>query len=172
MTSKVILTRAEIDYAHELAHESYKRFAQHDGHYRNTPRSHIVGKLGEVAVTKYFASLLPSSTIQPHYSDPTMEAQCDLTVDQARIEVKTWSHEYWHELGRCVAAAQMETVQRKADLIVWCSEQSGTVFIHGWNTPNEVASVPPVLTGPPHRQVLNHQVALNQMQGYSGGVAA
>jgi hypothetical protein len=161
------LTRAEIDLAYDLAHKSYERFAEHEGHYRNMRRSHLVGKLGEVAVDKYFSSLQPRRIVQPHYRDPDMEASCDLTFGQTRIEVKTWSDEYWAEWGRCVAVAQMDRVQRKADVIVWCSEQSTIqtvkILIHGWSTPDELARVPAKLTGPAGHRVLNHQLAVDEL---------
>lgn len=157
------LTPTDIGLAVRLADASYQRFAQHNGHYRNMRSSHLVGKLGEVAVDKYFSSLQPRRIVQSHYRDPDMEALCDLTFGQTRIEVKTWSAEYWAEWGRCVAVAQMDTVQRKADVIVWCSEQSPTVSIHGWSTPDELARVPAKLTGPAGHRVLNHQLSVDKL---------
>ena len=153
------LTPTDVALAERLADASYQRFAQHEGHYRNMPRSHLVGKLGEIAVNKHFSSLLPRRIVQPHYRDPDMEELCDLTFGQTRIEVKTWSAEYWSEWGRCVAVTQMDRVERKADVIIWCSEQSPRILIHGWSTPDEIARVPAELTGPASYRVLNHQVS-------------
>jgi hypothetical protein len=162
----VELTQAEVREAQDMAAATHGRYAGQAGHYRNLARSHLLGKLGEVAVEKW----LRSAGLQPDaaYRDPTRDREPDLLLNGDGVEVKTWRPDTWDEWGRCVTPAQASGVARKSRAIVWAVARDEadpvTVELVGWSTPEDVVSTDPRPTGPAYRPVMNHQVEMENLR--------
>lgn len=154
------LTAEETALAKRLAEETYQRYRGEPGHYRNLPRSHLLGKLGEVAVESWFRS--EGVDPDPAYRDPERAREPDLVVDAGGIEVKCWRPETWPEMGRCVTPAQIRGIRRKSVAIVWGvvedEREPVRVELVGWSTPEDVAATEVRATGPDYKPVVNHQV--------------
>lgn len=126
--------------------------------------SHLVGSLGQVAVEQWAKE--SGINVQSLFRDPKRVAESDVVVrgrSEVRVEVKTWTLDYWPDLGRCVAVDQMADVEKKADVIVWATlDDTGAipvVALRGWSTPKEVATTAPRLTGRGSMaKINNHQV--------------
>jgi hypothetical protein len=126
--------------------------------------SHLVGSLGQVAVEQW----AKESGIHEEslFRDPKRVAESDVVVrgrSDVRVEVKTWTLDFWSDLGRCVAVGQMAAVEKKADVIVWAIlDDRGAipvVVLRGWSTPKEVATTNPRPTGRGSMtKINNHQV--------------
>lgn len=160
------LTKLETVEARQLAEGTYTRFKGEPGHYRNLPRSHLLGKLGEVGVERWIraAGLDPD----PAFRDPNRLREADLLVAGGGIEVKTWRAETWEAWGRCVTPAQIRGIARKCHAVVWAIVDDAadpvTVEIVGWNTPDEISATEVHPTGPDYRPVMNHQVAVDAVR--------
>ena len=102
-----------------LAKITFEKYRNNFGHYRNTANSHLVGHLGEFAAFIWLKDhgFNPS----PSFLDPSKDREADIFTTLARIEVKTWSEQYWQKWGRCVSETQYASVKKKADLIFWLS---------------------------------------------------
>lgn len=160
------LSEKDVAWARKSAAQSHQRWASKAGHYPNKARSHLIGKLGEIAVGKFLQQ--HHITFAPHFQYPNREARCDLEVQNTkrnlRIEVKTWHRQHWRDLGRCVAVKQREHLVHKADLIVWCvlAETEATalpVSIAGWTPIEQVWEAPVRKTGTgTMRRVENYQL--------------
>lgn len=153
----------EFEEANALATESLRRFAGRQGYYNNNHNSHLRGKLGEIAATRVLADM--GLQVEPLWRDLSRMSDADIVVgNRLRADVKTWSERHWTDLGRCVAVGQLPALQRKSDLILWCTsdDQVGPgmrVTVEGWNTLDDVATAPRRLTGPRGgRQVDNYQL--------------
>ncbi len=92
-------------------------------------------------------------------------AEADIVIPgRCRIEVKTWSDEFWPTMGRCIAVDQFKKLQGKADLIIWCTSASHltpgmTLRVVGWNLVSDIPRAPQRFTGPPNgRKVNNYQL--------------
>lgn len=171
------MTDVMLSTATTMSNDSFSRFADTSGHYNNTHHSHLIGRVGELAVEQYFLNKCPEtdpimmfewqwSSIDSAFRDPRRDREHDIGFMGIRYEVKTWSDRYWDDLGRCVAEAQLAGVRRKADRIIWCSygNDDAVVTLHGWNTPSELAKIPTKPTGPATgRKVINHQVPIRLM---------
>lgn len=114
----------------------------------------------------------------PHFRFPQRENLCDIQIQQAhqmlcRIEVKTWSAEYWPDLGRCIALDQYATLQRKADCVIWGiveklashappylrARKQLVITLAGWSTLAEIKLAPLRATGHQEmRKVHNYQL--------------
>ena len=162
--------------AQSMASESYSRYEDSDGHYNNTAHSHLIGRLGELAVEKWLQDKCPDyerryewewANIDPAFRSPYREHEYDISFEGVRYEIKTWSLRFWLELGRCVSESQMPYLLPKAERIIWCSYDGiDSVTLHGWNTTLEVSRVPTKPTGPAKgRKVINHQMPLRMMHG-------
>ena len=160
MSISVRLGATDLARARELADASYIKFANSHGYYRNTPNSHIVGKIGEIAAESWLKSAhLPVFSL---YDDPTRVQSADLEIAGIRIEVKAWTHDWWADWGRCIAVGQLAALREKSDCVLWVSAKttvdSALVFIHGWSTVPEVEQAPIRWTGPNGRKVENYQL--------------
>ena len=98
------LTASEVSDAKQLAEETYGRYKAHQGHYRNLPRNHLLGKLSEFAVEKWLRS--EGLDPDPAYRDPARDRESDLQLTGEGIEVKTWRPDTWDDMGRCVTPGQ------------------------------------------------------------------
>lgn len=154
----ITLTEAELARAEVLAEATFQIFKSYGGHYTNHKRSHLRGKIGEIAAARWLDER--SITVDGAFEDQSRISECDIVVSPpgARIEVKTWGSEFWSEMGRCVAVAQLEKIQAKADLILWGTTDEYTVAFRGWSTIEDVAVWPVRMTGPANgRKVENLQ---------------
>jgi hypothetical protein len=163
---RIDLESEEVDAARRLAEATYERFRSEAGHYRNLPRSHLIGKLAELAVEKWLraAGLDPD----PAFRDPDRVGESDVVVHAAGIEVKCWRPETWAEWGRCVTPGQIRTIKRKSEAVIWAIVDDEASPIHvdivGWNTPEEIGATDVRATGPDYRPVMNHQVAVDALR--------
>jgi hypothetical protein len=165
MSAFVELAPEESSLATSLAEATHQRYSGASGHYRNLPRSHLLGKLGETAVEKWLRS--EGFDPDPAYRDPEREREPDLLVDGRGIEVKCWRPDTWTEMGRCVTPAQMPGMQKKIQSIVWGivedEREPVGVELAGWSTPDEVAATETRPTGPKYKPIMNHQMDLESL---------
>ena len=85
-----------------------------------------------------------------------------------RLEVKTWSRDYWLELGRCISVDQFPDLKKKADVVIWSVTDADAigdtptpvkVLLVGWSTMDEIAKASIKFTGLNHmRKVENYQL--------------
>lgn len=165
--------------ATRMSTDSFLKYQESNGHYNNTQHSHLIGKLGELAVECWFQDKCESSdplevlewqwaNIDSAFRFPHREHDYDISYQGTRYEVKTWSLVHWEKWGRCVAKNQMPALLRKADRIIWCTydHEKNLVELHGWNQPATLSSIPTKDTGPANgRKVTNHQVPLRMIYG-------
>lgn len=133
------------------------------GHYNNTLNSHLRGKLGEIVVSNFLRE--SGFSTEDSFKDLSKMAEADIVIPgRCRIEVKTWSDEFWPTMGRCIAIDQLTKLEGKADLIIWCVSDSHlkpemTLRVVGWNLVSDIPRAPQRLTGPPNgRKVKNYQL--------------
>lgn len=161
------LVQEDVHLARELADRTYATFAAARGFYRNTPTSHLIGKLGEISAQRWVEAEGFETT--PLFADATLQAEADLACNGYRIEVKTWDARWWPDWGRCVATGQGDALERKADAVLWLSiaaalGDSPVVTVHGWSTIKDVLRAPVRWTGPAGRKVKNHQLDLPDLR--------
>jgi hypothetical protein len=164
-----------VNWALHTAELSIAKWAQRDGYYNNRTTSHFTGKLGELAVEKYL--LAQNQKIDSHFRFAERENLCDLVIKLnrykkiCRIEVKTWSANYWADLGRCIAVEQYPELQKKADVVLWCVIQTESidglaknpqpvlVSLAGWSRVDEISNAEIKHTGVGEmRKVKNYQL--------------
>jgi len=186
---EIELSIADVHWAAETARSSFERWESQQGYYNNRLNSHFKGKLGEIAVEKFL--LDQKLKLDSHFRFSDREKLADIVVKIsgykkiARLEVKTWSKNYWLDLGRCIAVDQYPDLKKKAGVIVWCvadekqiSDASAsapvTVLLASWSKMDEVLSAPVKLTGLDNmRKVNNYQLAetdLHEMGSFSGAI--
>ena len=164
------LSADEVADAERLAKATSDKWNSKVGHYGNSPDRHRTGKLGEVALEKWFRE--QNIEAESLYRDIEDEKKADFKVvnPEIRVELKTWSAYSWEDLGRCVAVGQASTVGEKADLIIWCilriTQDATAIEIAGWSTVGEVVAAPKVWTGPQGKKVHNHQLPLRKIRPY------
>jgi hypothetical protein len=160
------LSAEETELARTLAEATYQRHRSSSGSYRNLPRSHLVGKLGEMGVEKWLRS--ESFSPDAAYRDPERERDPDLVVDARGIAVKSWRPDTWPDWGRCITPSQMPGMQKKAQAIVWTIVEDELepvrIEVAGWSTPDEVAATELRPTGPPYKPIVNHQVDIGNLR--------
>lgn len=93
MTALITLTPDEVDDAVALAEDTYERWKNAPGYYRNTLSSHRKGKLGEVATDAWAFS--NGLRVEAWYRDPAQERSADLRLNLQRYDVKTWDVTTW-----------------------------------------------------------------------------
>lgn len=92
--------------------------------------------LGEVAMERWARSR--NYDVVALFRDPRQADSADILINKVRVEVKTWSSEYWEALGRCYTPEQASTLDNKADLVMWCVLGESVVVLAGWSLPDEV----------------------------------
>lgn len=166
MSIFVRLDAEDMALAHHLADETYATFAASRGYYRNTPASHVMGKIGEIAMDRWLTA--HGWRVDPLYTAPEQVRSADLEVAGIRVEVKTWDDRWWTVWGRCVAVGQVPALREKCDSVVWLSttpaKDSAVVHLHGWSTVADVEQAPVRWTGPKGRQVQNHQLDAEELR--------
>ena len=171
--SEIELPIADVKWAAETARSSFARWESQRGYYNNRLNSHFKGKLGELAVEKFL--LDQKLKLDSHFRFPDRENLADIVVKIhgykriLRIEVKTWSNNYWQDLGRCISVDQFPDLKKKADVVVWCVTDVDSaadavapvkVLLTGWSTIDDVSKAPICLTGLDNmRKVENYQLA-------------
>ncbi len=169
---EIELSIDHVQWAAETARASFERWENQQGYYNNRLNSHFKGKLGELAVEKFL--LDQKLKLDSHFRFADREKLADLVIKIkgynkiARLEVKTWSHHYWAELGRCIAVDQYPDLKKKADIIIWClvdekqildASAPVKVLLAGWSKIDEVLNAPIKLTGKDNmRKVNNYQL--------------
>jgi len=187
-TCEIELPVADVQWAADTARASFERWESQQGYYNNRLNSHFKGKLGEIAVEKFL--LDQKLKLDSHFRFADRENLADLVVKIkghnkiARLEVKTWSLNYWQDLGRCIAVDQYPDMKKKADVIVWClldekqildASTPVKVILAGWSKIDEVLKAPIKLTGLDNmRKVNNYQLDetdLHDMSSFSGSLS-
>lgn len=118
MSPDVDITGARLVECIDAGIASQKRWEKSTGHYSDSVSNHVTGRFGESASTWRF-SRLQFACVQDLWRDLNRERDCDLVVNDIRIEVKTWGATWWPKYGRAVAASQYEFLRAKADVILW-----------------------------------------------------
>jgi len=190
-TCKIELSIADTQWAWEVARSSFAKWESQQGYYNNRLNSHFKGKLGEIAVEKFL--LDQKLKLDSHFRFPEREKLADIVVKIngykkiARLEVKTWSKNYWQELGRCIAVDQYPDLKKKADIIIWCVvdvqkilDASASapapikVLLAGWSKIDEILKAPIKLTGLDNmRKIQNYQLAesdLHEINSFSDAI--
>lgn len=183
---ELTLSQAEIQEALRIGERRYERHKHHKNpRYRNLPRTHLHGALGEIAFRRWLdrvgiAYHVPCLALEEDTALP--DFLCHSRADELPIgiEVKTWEERYWEAWGRCIAVEQLPYLQKKGvHLIVWATvalewhrrpsswddirEQLGELqslpmILRGWHPIEEVKSWGlPRYTGPEGQKVLNYQ---------------
>ena len=179
---EIELSIAEVQWAAETARASFERWESQQGYYNNRLNSHFKGKLGELAVEKFL--LNQKLKLDSHFRFADREKLADLVIKIkgynkiARLEVKTWSLNYWQDLGRCIAVDQYPDLKKKADFIIWClmdekqildATAPVKVLLAGWSKMDEVLNAPIKLTGKDNmRKVNNYQLNESDLREMSG----
>lgn len=174
MIMNIALSRQQVQEAHHLACQSIAKWGNARGYYNNRLRSHLIGKIGEIATETWLRDT--GLALTPHYRDLSKERFCDISVNRAngsevRIEVKSWSSEYWLDLGRCIAVRQYDALCQKCDLVLWCvlprpipvietiEYDEYMVDVGRWSTLEDIKTAPQVWTGSGSmRKVYNYQL--------------
>lgn len=158
------------EYAENLAQDTFERWKEAKGHYRNLLSSHVIGRYGEMGAYSYF--LNQQIACYPYFSNIEYEGLCDINTQLGRCEVKTWNPDFWNDWGRAVSVAQLPYLEKKADFILWCTasqrESMVLIQVHGWNLITDIAVHPPIMTGPQDKQVENYQLQLDEVRPLSG----
>jgi len=171
MSETVQVDESMFERAMHLAEQTIAIFSGRPGHYNNTIDSHLRGKLGELACSKWISE--QGVEFDSVYEDIGRMREADLilkTGNTMRLDVKTWNQRHWPALGRCISVNQMPALQAKADGIIWCITPDELapaieVEIVGWNTLADANSIEPTWTGPPgRRQVHNYQLSVSDIR--------
>lgn len=156
-------------YAESLAQQTFEKYREVKGHYRNLLSSHTIGRYGELGAYQYFTTRRIDA--YPYFSNMDYDGLCDIKTALGRCEVKTWNADFWSDWGRAVSVAQLPYLEKKADFILWCStttvQNLVKVNIHGWNTLADLKIRPPLMTGPADKQVENYQLRIEELRPLS-----
>jgi hypothetical protein len=185
---EIELPVADVQWAADTARSSFARWESQQGYYNNRLNSHFKGKLGELAVEKFL--LDQQLKLDSHFRFADRENLADIVVKingykkVLRLEVKTWSCNYWLDLGRCISVDQFPDLKKKADVIVWCvTDASGVldvsapvkILLAGWSKMDEVVQSPVKLTGLDNmRKITNYQLAesnLHAVNSLTNGIS-
>jgi len=169
---EIELPVADVLWATDTARLSLARWEGQRGYYNNRLNSHFKGKLGELAVERFL--LDQKLKLDSHFRFADRENLADIVVKirgykkVLRLEIKTWSRDYWQELGRCISVDQFPDLKKKADVVIWCVTDADAigdtptpvkVLLVGWSTMDEIAKAPIKFTGLNHmRKVENYQL--------------
>jgi hypothetical protein len=163
------LTEEDLAIAEQLSEQTYQKYKNFNGHYRNLRSSHSIGRYGELAAYKYFKQL--DMNTNPHFLDVEQDSLCDITADNIRWDVKTWNSKYWQVWGRAVSSKQLPFLEKKADALLWTSVdplQPSEVTIYGWSMVADIRLYEPAWMGPEGNRVHNHQVPPDKIRPLSG----
>jgi hypothetical protein len=183
-TCEIELSIEDVQWAADVARSSIARWESQQGYYNNRLNSHFKGKLGELAVEKFL--LGQKLKLDSHFRFADREKLADIVVKIhgykkiLRLEVKTWSRDYWQDLGRCISVDQFPDLKKKADVVIWCMTEADMVadatrpmpvkvLLVGWSAMDEISKAPIRLTGFEHmRKINNYQLAESDLHEMSG----
>ena len=152
-----------------MATATYERYRNYQGHYHNSAKSHLLGKVGEIAVEAWLAT--EGIEADSAFRDDGRDREPDVQVRGLRLDVKTWSPEYWAAYGRCVTPGQLKTKFSSCDGVIWAVGSTEahpmTVTIMGWSSVDDIRSAPIRMTGPAYRQIANHQLDQHDLRELS-----
>lgn len=158
-----------VDEAKELAESSAAKYAKlvdlkKSPYHQNTVHSHFIGKMGEIGAALAFEQLKSLARaniiVEEVFRDAKRDAECDLVINEMRIEVKCWKPYAIELYGPCISDRQAKKLGKKCDAVVYCTfdERSKQFELIGWNTIEDIDNTPSQLTGPknsPAKMVLN-----------------
>jgi hypothetical protein len=154
------------EYAENLAQDTFEKYQNVKGHYRNLLSSHVIGRYGEMGAYQFFINRQIDA--YPYFSNIEYDNLCDINTKLGRCEVKTWNPDFWDDWGRAISVGQMPYLEKKADFILWCTaeEVQGLirVSIHGWNRIEDMKVRSPIMTGPEGKQVENYQLKVEELR--------
>lgn len=163
----VWLNKGDIAMATTLAGMSQAKYAQINGHYENTPAIHLVGKIGEVGITK----LLAKYTVCECPALELDDSKADIIAGRYRVkvEVKTWRSDTFAKYGRAITCEQLPRLEKKAEMVIWTTYtpflEYGIVRAVGWNYIRLVGLYEPrPFTQPNGNVVMNHQVPMDGVE--------
>lgn len=151
-----------------MAEKTLRRYGSKSGYYRNLKNSHLIGRAGEAAVANVLLS--SNQPIDVLFTDESKDALADIVWGDIRIDVKTWTENYWPQWGRCISVKQFETLKHKATHIIWCSsniisdDPSWYVDLLGWNLISDIENFTKRWTGPTGKQIFNFQGEEEQLR--------
>lgn len=113
--------------ASALAYQAQELYSGCDGPYGdNSLEMHLVGKLGETALSNFFKSA--GLAVKDDFATIDRESRSDLKIgirrNWVRLEVKTFSESSWPDRGRVISEAQQENIRKNSDFIFWCCASS------------------------------------------------
>ena len=136
----IVLSDGEYALAVTLSEASLATFKETRGYYRNTANSHLIGRVGEIGVARWFEDA--GYSVDRLFEQAGRERECDLMCDGRRVEVKTWTAQWWPAWGRCVAVGQLAALAQKADFVLWATAEvdrdSAAVDLQGWSSIEDV----------------------------------
>lgn len=166
---ELYFSNVQFELAQHLAKETLSYFKHKSGHYTNNFNSHLRGKVGEIAACSILEKY--GLIIEPLFMEFSSISGPDLIVSNGlRVEVKTWSSDYWLEMGRCVAVDQFPKLRKKADCVLWLvsdhlMKADMKVAILGWSSLTDIANSKRHFTGPASgRKVENFQVEIDELR--------
>jgi len=122
MLCEIELSTEEVKWAMDTAHSSFAKWESQQGYYNNRLNSHFKGKLGELAVEKFL--LDQKLKLDSHFRFSDREKLADIVVKVkgykkvVRLEVKTWSSNYWRKMHRGGSIPRPEKESRRYRLVL------------------------------------------------------
>lgn len=154
------VTEADRRLAKALAEESCNKYSKiiddKSPYHQNNLRSHIVGKIGEVAAGNMFLEMKQllqwSYDIEQVYLDSNRDSSCDIIINNLKIEIKTWRPCDWEQFGACISERQAVKLNKKCHVVVYGTfdDLTGEFTLRGFNTTQDIKNVLPKLTGRIH----------------------
>lgn len=162
---RIFLTEKELNLARKLAEDtaSVKWVGEH---YPNTPESHLVGKMGEIAAAKLY--YMAGVDIRPMFKFNRFDTP-DIIVNDVGVEVKCWSLHNFARLGRAVTVGQYPKLKERSFIVIWAAVlDTHSVDLCGWNYISDLSRyTPKPYTQPGGKVVENYQVPMPEMRRIS-----
>lgn len=168
MTIKLFNDEANSFMARAIAKsEKYERIASSSKspYGFNHPHSHYVGLVAEHASWLLFNEIEDligrDLNIDPAFQSDKREAECDLYVNNLRIEVKGIKYGSWLRFGPCISTRQLDNIEKKADVVLWAlyNERRQEFSFEGFNFVKQIRALPTLVTGAEGRpQIENYPV--------------
>lgn len=165
----IVLTDGEMEHIRTLANAKSQRYQQRkfdekglSPYKSNASHSHFVGMACEYGAWLILDEIIKvyglNTFLSPVFKIENRESECDLILNDTRIEVKGMPRGAWFNYGACVTAHQKKRIQKKADVILWVTiiEQTNRVIIKGFSNVADIDKVEPTMTGNDSKKILNH----------------
>jgi hypothetical protein len=149
--------------------EKYERIAseKRSPYGFNHPHSHYVGLVAEHASWVLFNEIEEllgmDLNIDPAFQNEKREAECDLYVNNLRIEVKGIKYGSWLKFGPCISTRQIDNIEKKADVVLWAlyNERRQEFSFEGFNFVSEIRALPTLVTGAEGRPSIENYPVLD-----------